>query len=932
MIYKVLSPIMRGDQFLIKEKKMNKKVITNLFTRLLLLMILGHQLWIPTFAQNEFFEQASLEHVTHEFSINSDYGQADFALHTTKNSEKHAYRVQEILTSKAKDIFNYFQYVPESRIHFRLNFSATRANGSATVFPRNIIVLNMFPPSGSEHLVTSDDWLQGLVLHELVHIVHMDRTEGFLDTITSIFGSIGKFGGVVPRWFSEGLATWAETHFTKGGRLRNDGLVAQAKYFLAQDNFCHSIDCLDAPGEYPYGNFSYWVGGLFLDYLESLKAGTLACIVQENSDNIPFFLRDAIEGCTGRRLNVEGLFAEFRENLLRPKKVQDSFLNGQKSLINTYEESQPLYERGYEIKGDNLYWVSQNRDHVRLKKYDLATNELNDLYKNYHVDQIIKNEKNAYFSTSNYRRLWEQKKIRDDQDGVIGRGDFVMTYKGTPAFWRFNKKSWRLYQNDKEVYALPELVDLIDARNDLILIKRNNSYLLYNVMTKMTVRKSLSASRILDQCEGATYLKERDALVMIKTGQEYLLSNKWTKDLISLKTNGSHTVYRLNSLPDRLVHRELSCSKLNKKMVKAGKRKKIKSAKEVIHAVTILKTAVDSHDYPQLKHFKPHWWFFSYLAGDVITQLTLSTSINDPLDRHQLNLNLQYFDGVNKIHPTGSYTYNWSGTDIGLGASQSYIQNISRSSPDKDSSYFAFVARSFFWRNLTYRPSFNVSYFEDSDIISSRKGQEQTFVQRIIFSSLFRDDFFQGAQLTSLTRHFSVEEGQSYFGQELRLKSDLQPLTRLYTTLQASYGKLYKDGLSDGILYSGGANDYDTNTLHEFIGLNPNSAFGNEVTSARFLMNYELWRIQRGSGFVPLSLRTVNALAGSDYLKTDYIYSPSGYNKKSFAQSYYIGARANVTFAYFVPMQLDVLQVRVNRDVGTDTNETRFFLRGTLPF
>ena len=109
------------------------------------------------------------------------------------------------------------------------------------------------------------------MLHELVHIIHMDQTRGVLKGLRTIFGAVGKLGGITPRWFTEGVATWAETNFTIGGRLRNKVLAMELKYLILRDDFCNSIDCLDEPGEYPHGRNSYWMGAYFLKSLEISK-------------------------------------------------------------------------------------------------------------------------------------------------------------------------------------------------------------------------------------------------------------------------------------------------------------------------------------------------------------------------------------------------------------------------------------------------------------------------------------------------------------------------------------------------------------------------------------------------------------------------------------------------------------------------------------
>lgn len=878
-------------------------------------------------AQNEILSEASQKQESREFSIETEYGQANFSLFAPSEEKEQAERVQFLLHQYAQQVFEYFKYVPEKTINIRLNFSAKRANGSATIFPRNMIVLNMFPPIGEGHLLISDDWLKGLIVHELVHIIHLEQTNGLLAFLTNVFGSVGRIGGVVPRWFTEGVAVWAETKFTTGGRLRHKGLIAQAKYFLSKPGFCHTLDCLDSPGEYPYGNYSYWVGGMFLDYLENLRPGALACIIKNNSYGLPFFLREPFEVCNGLVDSMEGLFQRFIHETLTKEYALNPLMEEIKP-IEAYAKGQPMFERSYEVVGDKLYWVEQDFDKTRLVHFNLTDQNRIDEKKLYHIDQVTKANSELILTTSDYRRLWVPREVRNLSNQIITRGDY---YMNDQSAWSYSKNRWRLKNlNGDEVLSLPAFTNILDAKNDTFVTQSDTGYQVFRLGDTKPVRVSDKAIRLQSVCSEAVFLKEEDSLVLVSGDSEYVLQNNWTQDLISLRSGETHTVFRFSSKPSLLYSWDKGCRELVAMVQEKGEKKEKTFLKREEISQPDLNFAY--RNYPQLKHFRPHWWFFSYVTGDVISQLTLSTSINDPLDRHRLSLNLTYFDGVDKIHPTGTYTYNWAGTDIGFGVTQSYVDNIARTSPDKDSSYFAFIGRSFFWRNLSYRLEVQASYFEESDVISSRKGREPIIINQLSLSPLFLDDFFRGLTFVSLTRYLDVDNGQSYWGEELRLRGIVQPLRRLNTTLQMSYGKLFKDNIRDGILYSGSANDYDTNTLHEFIGLGQNSSFGNEVTTARVQFDYELYRLQRSLGISPFFIRTLNGIVGSDYLKTDFIYTPNFFARDSFAQSYYAGLRANVTLAYFVPLQLDVLQVHVDRDLGEDTTDSRFFLRGNLPF
>src|SRR5690606_439033 len=64
---------------------------------------------------------------------------------------------------------------PRGRIDIVLTDAVDYANGSATPLPTNRIVLYAHPPADVAELSFTTDWLELLVLHELVHIFHLDQ-------------------------------------------------------------------------------------------------------------------------------------------------------------------------------------------------------------------------------------------------------------------------------------------------------------------------------------------------------------------------------------------------------------------------------------------------------------------------------------------------------------------------------------------------------------------------------------------------------------------------------------------------------------------------------------------------------------------------------------------------------------------------------------
>jgi hypothetical protein len=878
------------------------------------------------FAQNEYYGEASRKQVTKVFTVKSDFGSAEFEVHGEPDAELQMKRVQEVLVEHATPIFNYFKYVPLQTIHMRIANSPMRSNGSATVVPRNMVVLNMFPPVGSGYLLGQDDWLKNLILHELVHVIHLEQANGFLKVLTIIMGNAGRLGGLTPRWFSEGLATWAETHFTSGGRLRQQDMLAEAKTFLKRDNFCKTIDCLDNPGEYPFGNISYWVGAAFLDYIEKKNEGTLACIVKANSSRVPFFLRGAFQRCSGEK--VELSFTKFKEEFLKEEVPSDSFYK-ELTKINPYKDGEAVFQRDFQVQGDDLYWVKQYRDSARIMKKNLKSGEVTEEYRDYYVDQLLLAGDTIYSATSRFRRMWVQRDIRLGDD-VIGQGDFLLNVKGRgPEFWRYEDKTWRLFNYDnEEVSKLNPFIDVVDVQNNHMILKKDKDFFLYNMETNEQLGSALRPSRLMGVCDGQAIVREMGALIVMNDKSQYRLKNRWTKDVIKMRASNSHVIFKMKSAPTELYHYNKGCGELVALIKKEGQRSNIGSKR--IKEITSPKLSTyenKERSYPGIRHFRPHVWFFSFAMTEDYTDATFSTRLNDPLDRHSLSLDFRYHGEISKSVLNGTYSYNLYGTLLGFGSDVDYTSTSRRY--EKESQQFIFASRSFFFDRFTYNITLKADKYSEDDVVSNRKGDSQAISQSLSMQPLFTDSFFKGAVLSGLTRFHNVSSS-SFTEQNVKLTAKFQPRNRVHTILQGSYGRLNKTSLSDGVLFSG---DYNSSYIHEFIGLDSKSSFGNEVTTARAQLDYEVYRLHRGWGFMPAFLRTFNFLAGTDYLKTDYIYVRTNqYLLNSDAKSYYAGLRTKWNFFYFIPVRLDILQVKLDRDgIGSETN-TEFFLQADLSF
>lgn len=106
------------------------------------------------------------------------------------------------------------------------------SNGWATALPFNQIRLYVNPPENVDSLEHMDDWLHGLILHEYVHILHLDMGAGVTQFGRRIFGRLPWLfpHQFTPSLFKEGLAVYLETDKEQGyGRLDGSYLPMQMR-------------------------------------------------------------------------------------------------------------------------------------------------------------------------------------------------------------------------------------------------------------------------------------------------------------------------------------------------------------------------------------------------------------------------------------------------------------------------------------------------------------------------------------------------------------------------------------------------------------------------------------------------------------------------------------------------------------------------------
>jgi hypothetical protein len=110
---------------------------------------------------------------------------------------------------------------PRGVVDLVLADNTDAGNGLATTYPSNRMTVWLAPPATDPGLQNYDSWLRLVIVHELAHVFHLDRSRGLWGALQSVFGRApGLFPNEYqPTWVVEGLATYYESRFTGAGRL-----------------------------------------------------------------------------------------------------------------------------------------------------------------------------------------------------------------------------------------------------------------------------------------------------------------------------------------------------------------------------------------------------------------------------------------------------------------------------------------------------------------------------------------------------------------------------------------------------------------------------------------------------------------------------------------------------------------------------------------
>ncbi|KAF7767713.1 hypothetical protein PCIT_a3792 [Pseudoalteromonas citrea] len=146
------------------------------------------------------------------------------------------------------------------------------ANGFALPSTDNpLMALFTTPPQSDTVISNHHSWLQLLILHEYVHLVHLSQPtrHRFRQVIRDISDIYDLTSAMVPRWVAEGYATLLESKITGRGRLFDNYSEAIIREFARQGALPTYAQLNGGDNRYLSDSMAYLLGARFLAWLES---------------------------------------------------------------------------------------------------------------------------------------------------------------------------------------------------------------------------------------------------------------------------------------------------------------------------------------------------------------------------------------------------------------------------------------------------------------------------------------------------------------------------------------------------------------------------------------------------------------------------------------------------------------------------------------
>lgn len=227
-----------------------------------------------------------------------------FTIYFHQNEEELARRLVRIAEEVAAALDSRIGSA-RGRVHVILVDQSDQSNGWATVIPYNLIEITATPPPSASVIGNTNDWLRLVFAHEYTHVVHLEKSGGWLGKLRHVFGRLPFFypNLALPDWQIEGVATREESALTGLGRIHAGDFRMIVRHAAAEGRFAPLDRATRAVIDWPSGHSPYLYGGFFHEYLaRRYGSESLARLAEETASRLPLLGSRAFQSVYKRSL------------------------------------------------------------------------------------------------------------------------------------------------------------------------------------------------------------------------------------------------------------------------------------------------------------------------------------------------------------------------------------------------------------------------------------------------------------------------------------------------------------------------------------------------------------------------------------------------------------------------------------------------------
>lgn len=332
---------------------------------------------------------------------------AHFNIHYYEGEEKVADKVAMVCEEVYSIVTRWFESEPHEKVEVVITDDTDSTNGFTSVVPYNRIHIFVRPPAAFSSLNDHDDWIYALILHEFIHVVHLDMYYGLHSLYNKIFGKTLIPNAAQPDWFIEGIATYGETRFSGGGRVRSSIYRMYLRTSILGDDFKPLDVISNGTYDWPQGTIYYLYGSFFLDYIARVYGEkALVEISKEYARRlIPYQMNKISKKYTGK--TYLELYNDFYNELKAESlRVKEEVLEEPLTLYMRITDTAQGHRNLRSDKGFLYYYESSLYDYPHIWRYSISDGKKERLLKSFGGGEFdVRDDLIVYIETVLYKQF-----------------------------------------------------------------------------------------------------------------------------------------------------------------------------------------------------------------------------------------------------------------------------------------------------------------------------------------------------------------------------------------------------------------------------------------------------------------------------------------------------------------------------------------------